>query len=305
MTLSEYSKYDALGLAELIARKQISPKELAETAAEAIASINPVINAVVELYPDRIETLDEGLLGKGPFRGVPFLMKDVLRIGWSTSGLMGANTDREVAQAVEKTANVLTEMGHHVTEESPQFDGLESMRRMADVWFFGFDLRLEGYSKRTGRSIATDTLEPVTLMIYEHARRMKPLHFLNAMAALNAARRKLGSYFTQYDVWLSPTTSRVSEPWGNYNLGRTNVTMEDLAEKLYGPVCQFTLPHNITGTPSISLPLASNSEGLPIGIQLGARPANEHLLLQLATALEEAMPWSHRIPPLHASRIRG
>src|SRR2546425_751108 len=38
---------------------------------------------------------------------------------------------------------------------------------------------------------------------------------------VNLARRRLGHYFTKYDVWLSPTTARVAEPWGKYNLGRT------------------------------------------------------------------------------------
>ncbi len=77
MKLAEYASYDALGLAELVAQRQVSPKELAETAAAAIAAVNPAINAVVETYPDRIEALDETTLGNGPFRGVPFLMKDV------------------------------------------------------------------------------------------------------------------------------------------------------------------------------------------------------------------------------------
>src|SRR5947207_14266001 len=77
MTLAEYASRDALGLAELVASKQVSPKALAQTAAAAIAAINPAVNAVVETYPDRIDALDERSLGHGPFRGVPFLMKDV------------------------------------------------------------------------------------------------------------------------------------------------------------------------------------------------------------------------------------
>src|SRR5882672_12447168 len=77
MNIDEYAKYDALGLAELVSRKQVSPKELAETAARVMEAINLAINAVVETYPDRIDSLDEKILGDGPFRGVPFLMKDV------------------------------------------------------------------------------------------------------------------------------------------------------------------------------------------------------------------------------------
>jgi amidase len=216
---------------------------------------------------------------------------------------MGVETDPEVAQAVRDTALLLEEMGHHVSEASPVFDGLATMRAMIDVWFFGFNLRIDGYAARSGHPIGPDTLEPVVLMIYEHATGMKPAHFLGAMAAINTARRQLARVFTQHDVWLSPTTPHVAEPWGIYNLGRSDVTMETLAEIIYRRTCQFTLPHNIMGTPAISLPLAMHSTRLPIGIQIGAPHAQEHVVLQIAAALEAARPWSARVPPVHASRV--
>ena len=77
MNLAEYAAYDALGLAELVAKRQVSAKELATTALAAKAQIDGRLNAVVETYPDRIAGLDEASLGSGPFRGVPFLIKDV------------------------------------------------------------------------------------------------------------------------------------------------------------------------------------------------------------------------------------
>ncbi|MGH6933609.1 MAG: amidase, partial [Dongiaceae bacterium] len=77
MNLGEYASYDGLGLAELVRKKQVTPRELAATAAQAIEAINPRVNAVVELYDDRVIGLDEASLGHGPFRGVPFLIKDV------------------------------------------------------------------------------------------------------------------------------------------------------------------------------------------------------------------------------------
>ena len=63
------------------------------------------------------------------------------------------------------------------------------------------------------------------------------------------------------------------------------------------------MPHNIMGTPAMSLPLAMHSTGVPIGVQIAGRPADEHLLLQLAAALEQAMPWRDRVPPLHVSKL--
>src|SRR5262249_40399373 len=77
MNLTEYASYDALGLAELVARKEVTPKELALTAAAAKEKVDGAVRSIVELYPDRIDRLDEASLGTGPFRGVPFLIKDV------------------------------------------------------------------------------------------------------------------------------------------------------------------------------------------------------------------------------------
>ena len=77
LTLAEYSRRDATGLAELVRNKEVTPKELASTAMNAIEKVDGEVKAVVETYPDRIENLDEKSLSNGPFRGVPFLMKDV------------------------------------------------------------------------------------------------------------------------------------------------------------------------------------------------------------------------------------
>ena len=58
---------------------------------------------------------------------------------------------------------------------------------------------------------------------------------------------------------------------------------------------------NLTGQPAISLPLGVSDSGLPIGVQLIARFGREDLLLRLASALEQAMPWQARQPPVHVA----
>jgi len=74
----EYDTYDALGLAELVRTKQISPAELCEEAIARIERINPHLNAVIlRMYDKAMQTAAKPL-PEGPFRGVPFLIKDLL-----------------------------------------------------------------------------------------------------------------------------------------------------------------------------------------------------------------------------------
>ena len=77
MIFPEYEQYDGLGLAELVKWGKISPPELLEAAIERVEARNPAVNAVVmKLYDYGRKAIAEGL-GDGPFRGVPYLMKDL------------------------------------------------------------------------------------------------------------------------------------------------------------------------------------------------------------------------------------
>ena len=77
MGFSEYGKYDGLGLAELVRKKKVSPGELVEEAITRIEKHNPDLNAVVNKLYDRAREKAEGKLPNGPFKGVPFLIKDL------------------------------------------------------------------------------------------------------------------------------------------------------------------------------------------------------------------------------------
>jgi amidase len=73
----DYEQYDALGLADLVRRGKVTPENLLEAAIERVEARNPAINAVVmKLYDYGRRTIADGL-PPGPFRGVPFLMKDL------------------------------------------------------------------------------------------------------------------------------------------------------------------------------------------------------------------------------------
>lgn len=73
MELHEYTRYDAVGLAELVTRREVTAAELTEAAQAAITAVNPQVNAVVESWPAG----DSPVPGSTPLAGVPFLIKDL------------------------------------------------------------------------------------------------------------------------------------------------------------------------------------------------------------------------------------
>ncbi|GHB52227.1 amidase [Streptomyces viridiviolaceus] len=73
MRITEYVSFDAVGLAELVARGEVTPAELEAAAREAAQAVNPQINAIVETWPAD----DEPSPGSTPLAGVPFLIKDI------------------------------------------------------------------------------------------------------------------------------------------------------------------------------------------------------------------------------------
>jgi amidase len=75
--MREYSHYDGVGLADLVRAGEVTPGELVEAAIERIERHNPVLNAVVFKAYDEARRLAAGPLADGPFKGVPFLIKDL------------------------------------------------------------------------------------------------------------------------------------------------------------------------------------------------------------------------------------
>lgn len=77
MQLSEYITYDATGLAELVAKGDVLPTELLETALAGVAATNDALNAVVSTFEEEARRFISEDLGEGPFKGVPFVLKDL------------------------------------------------------------------------------------------------------------------------------------------------------------------------------------------------------------------------------------
>ena len=75
--MREYEKYDALGLAELVRKGEVSPAELLDAALARVSARNPALNAVNMSFEARARREIAAGLPDGPLRGVPFLLKDL------------------------------------------------------------------------------------------------------------------------------------------------------------------------------------------------------------------------------------
>lgn len=82
LSFEEYVKYDATALAELVRKGDVTPNELLETAITRAEAVNPQLNAIVTPLYDKGREMARQLPKEGPFRGVPFLLKD-LELEWA------------------------------------------------------------------------------------------------------------------------------------------------------------------------------------------------------------------------------
>jgi amidase len=128
--------------------------------------------------------------------------------------------------------------------------------------------------------------------VYEAGQRISAAEYIRAVQHMHLFARRLVTELSPYDVLVTPTLPYTAPLFSAMD-AESNPSGEDL--RAFIP---FTYPFNMTGQPAISLPLAHSSDGLPIGVQLVGRPADELTLLAVAAQLERALPWHERRPPL-------
>lgn len=82
MAFTDYDKYDALGLAELVKTKRVKPREVVEEAVRRAEAVNPKLNFLThKAYDVALKAADDPKLPDGPLKGVPWLIKE-LATGW-------------------------------------------------------------------------------------------------------------------------------------------------------------------------------------------------------------------------------
>src|SRR5580704_935539 len=103
---ADYTHYDGLGLAELIATGQISPLELLHAVRRRVDALNPKLNVFCQLFYEKAEAQIHAGLATGPFHGVPFALKD---LGLYLSGTVTSGGSRIWSSDVASFDSTLSE----------------------------------------------------------------------------------------------------------------------------------------------------------------------------------------------------
>lgn len=222
-------------------------------------------------------------------KGAAIPARRKLRIALDLAGMDGAGPEAEVEAVVRRAAALCATLGHHVEEVAQPVDRAGLRAGFTTLWDYLGGETVDHYGAR-----ASEVLEPWTLGLAERRARVTPELLAEALAQVDRATAALTGFHTRFDVLLSPVTASVPPRLGH--LAPTRPT-DALFEALFGYV-NYTPLHNMTGTPSISLPLYAGESGLPVGAMFSAAQGADELLLGLGEELEIASPWAERWPPM-------
>jgi amidase len=219
-----------------------------------------------------------------------------LRVAFTDRRPDGSAIDPEIAAAVRETAALLEGLGHRVEEGAPATP-IDTASASRAIIASATAMTLRQRAVELGRTIGPDEVEYVTLAIQSAAARISGADYAAATVAIHRLGREFAQFFESVDVFLSPTLCIPP-----LKLGELDMMSHDLAA-YSGLIARFvpgTALFNMSGQPSMSVPLAWTRSGLPLGMMFSARFGDEATLFRLAAQLEQEQPWKDRKPPVCA-----
>jgi Asp-tRNA(Asn)/Glu-tRNA(Gln) amidotransferase A subunit family amidase len=135
-------------------------------------------------------------------------------------------------------------------------------------------------------------VEAATWATYQRGLKVSGVEYVEAVAEVHAAGRRMAQFLASYDVILSTVLAGPPPKLGYFDQNGDPATF---AERV-NTYLSVTPLHNATGTPAMSVPLHWTADGLPVGVHFAGRYGEEATLLRLAAQLEQAQPWFDRVP---------
>lgn len=242
------------------------------------------------------------------------LEPEPLRIGFSTRHTLGQSIAPESVKAVEDAVTLLQALGHKVEEVALPFQK-EDLKEVFVMMVFGeVAADLEKLSRHLGRRVRRNDVEANTYALGLLGKTYSARDFVVARRRWNDISRRVGLFHQEYDLLLTPTVSMPPFPVGALQAtpserrliatinalglgGLLKASVDELAEKIFSYI-PFTPIANMTGQPSMSVPLYWTEDKLPVGVMFSAAFGREDLLFRLAGQLERSQPWFDRVPQM-------
>jgi amidase len=219
-----------------------------------------------------------------------------LRIAFTDRSPYGDTIDTEIAAAVREIAALLDRLGHHVEERAPVL-AADPAVVMAAIVSANTGLVVRQAERQFGRAMTDGDMEILTLATAHNARKATGIDYTAAQLDAFRISRGLATFFEACDVFFCPTLC--TPP---LRIGELNPMSRDLSH--ISPILRRYIPatsmFNMSGQPAMSVPLAWNSAGLPLGMMFAARFGDEATLFRLAAQLEQERPWKQQLPPICA-----
>jgi amidase/6-aminohexanoate-cyclic-dimer hydrolase len=219
----------------------------------------------------------------------------VLKIAFNTKRSDGSEVEAEVAEAIKRTAILCESLGHIVEEAAPRLDPQEMSTHQATLIGANVALALKQRGEARGREVGPSDVELITWLIAEGAKSRTAVDYAAATLFIHQMSRHLARFMSGYDVYLCPPMGAPSIPLGVLDMMNEDVGAYMQAITHYMP---FTGLFNMTGQPSMSVPLFWSQDGMPIGSMFTGRFGDEATLFRLAAQLEKAQPWKDRRPSI-------
>ena len=224
-----------------------------------------------------------------------------LRIG-VLAGSTRVEVHPECRAAVERTAALLGELGHDVSEgEPPALQDESLVGTFSALWAAQTRAGMLTAGRWLGRTLGPEDVEPLTWALAERAKDLTADDYVNAQAAIATYRRAVHQWWADgWDLLVTPTVADLPPLLGEMAQDEANPFAPFVRA---GAFAVFTPAFNTTGQPAISLPLHWTTDGIPIGVQLVAGYGREDVLVRVAAQLEEAVDWGARRPPESAGAL--
>lgn len=223
-----------------------------------------------------------------------------LRIGvLAGSPREGVAVDPACSEAARIAARALEALGHRVEESCPEaYADNQVGRSFVTLVACNIARSLDAAAEKLGRPLVPDDVENTTWAVGQIGRATTAPAYLAMLEWAHGFGRRMAAWWEGgFDLLLTPTTAEPPPPLGQF------ASPPDMPLKGYlraAPFGAYTFPINMTGQPSISLPLHHTASGLPVGAMLTAAYGREDLLLRVAAQLEQAVPWRDRRAPGYA-----